>query len=230
MAIAKITIWLKDSFRDYQYGVLLYNEYGKNDLLKVILQNGDSAYHQDRLYTALEELNPTLEELTNKPAFKFPSLDEITVPVKRYGINDDQWDNLPDQIKDLYVQNSKLHSHSRMLFDQARIAPTDAERLSYGLQILSERKSLNNNWKAIKDYHENGQLKETVQKEQELNVQDLSVLDLIKEWSNLPTYISKAKKALKNMTPGQKMDKAKLRLQELEIRMETVKKRVEGLS
>lgn len=229
MAIAKITIWLKDLRRDYNYGLLLYDQFGTSELLKVFFKHGNSNYHQDRLYNALEELNPTLEELTNKSEFKIPSLQEMPVPVKKYGVPDDQWDKLPDSIKDLYVMSSKLHRHSQLLFDQARIATSDEARAELGVQILNERSKLNSNWKDIKDYHEQGKLKDVLVEEKKASIQDLPIAKLIRLKANIPSSLCKDRKQVLTMPDGPKKNKVLLRIQSNEAQLELVKKRLEEM-
>lgn len=228
MAIAKITIWLKDPHRDYNYGILLYDQFGTSDLLKVLFKNGNSSYHEERLFNALEELNPTLQELTNKSAFRLPTLEEMPV-LKKYGVPDDVWAKLPDPIKDLYANNSKLHRHSQMLFDMARRSETDQERASLGSQILNERSTLNSNWKAIKDYHDQGIVKEKLVEEKQVSVKELSVFELAKLYVNIPSYLSKDRKSIKTMPDGSKKNKVLLRIQDNEVQLESVKKRLEEL-
>lgn len=229
MAIAKISTWLNDPRRDYQYGILLFNQYGKNDLLKVLFAKGDSSYHQDRLYVALEELNPTLEDFTNKPSFSIPTLQELPTPSKRYGVPDSSWDKMPEPIKDLYVKNSKLHRHSQLLFEEARKACSDEERLSYCLPMLIERKELNENWKAIKDFHEKGLIQEQLQEQHLVEVSELSIADLVRLTQNIPPSLSKDRKKVIDMKPGPKKNKVLLRIQEREVRLELVKKRLEEM-
>lgn len=229
MAIAKISVWLNDVRRDYQYGVLLYNQFGKSEILKILFKNGDSSYHQDRLHTALEELNPTLEELSNKSSFSIPTLQELPTPSKRYGVPDSNWEKLPEPIKDLYVHNSKLHRHSQLLFEEARKASSDEQRLSYCLPMLVERKELNENWKSIKDFHEKGLIQEEVQKKQEVEMQDLNIADLIKLKQNLPSSLSKDRAKVGDMKPGPKKNKVMLRIQEREVQLDLVKKRLEEM-
>ncbi|MBB2149167.1 hypothetical protein [Pedobacter gandavensis] len=229
MAIAKISIWLNDVRRDYQYGVLLYNQFGKSELLKVLFNNGDSSYHQDRLHAALEELNPMLEELTNQSSFKIPTLHQMPSPSKSYGVPQQAWDKFPEPIKDLYGQSSKLHRHSQLLFDQARIAKSDEERLSYALPMLLERKDLNGNWKAIKDFHEKGKIQEKIIEQEKASVQDLSIAELTRQMKNIPSYLSKDKKRVIDMPAGPKKNKVMLRIQEHEVKLDLIKKRLEGM-
>jgi len=229
MAIAKITIWLNDVRRDYEYGVLLYNQFGKSELQKVFFKNGNSPFHQDKLFTALEELNPSLEELTNKSSFKIPTLENMPIPVKRYGLTDEAWDKLPEQIRTLYVDNSKLHAHSRLLFDQARIARNDEDRGLLGREILFERNLLNNNWKDIKDYFSQGKIKDQLEGKEKENLDDLTILELTKKLANIPSYLCKDRKTAITMTAGSKLNAVLLRIQKNEIKLELIKKRLEEI-
>jgi len=229
MAIAKITLWLNDPRRDYNYGLLLYDQYGKSSLLKVLFKNGNSTYHQDRLFSALEDLNPTLEELTNASSFRIPTVQEMPVPAKRYGVSNDVWEKLPQAVQELYALSSKLHRHSQLLFDQARIASSDEERGKLGRQILLERKQLNESWTTIKDYHAKGVLQEKIVEQEETNVNELSIQDLTKQLKNIPTYLSKDRKKVVAMTDGPKKNKVLLRIQTYEAQIELIKKRLEDM-
>jgi hypothetical protein len=229
MAIAKITTWLNDPRRDYNYGLLLYDQYGTSSLLKTLFKNGNSSYHQDRLFSALEELNPTLEELTNQSSFRIPTVQEMPVPAKKYGVSNDVWEKLPQEVQDLYALSSRLHRHSQLLFDQARIASSDEERGKLGRQILLERKQLNETWTTIKDYHAQGVLKEKIREQEETPVNELSIHELTKQLKNIPTYLSKDRKKVLPMPDGPKKNKVLLRIQTYEAQIDLIKKRLEEM-
>lgn len=229
MANLRISEWLKNPNREYDYGTLLYDQYGKSSLLKALFKNGNSPYHSDRLVESLEELNPLLQEEKSAP-FKIPKLEEITVPVKRYSVTDEVWNALPESIKDLYTLNSKLHSHSQLLFNQVRISRSDDHRLALGLDILKERSQLNDNWKTIKDYHQKGFLKEEIKEKEEKTVQEMTIKDMVAKMINIPTYLCKHKKKLAKMIDGSKKNSLMLLIQQQESQLELIKQRIEDMS
>jgi len=237
MAIATIDKWLADPQRKYDLGRQLYDLYGDNKLLKALLASGHdgSHYHFTRLNDALKEVNlkvkpdvPNVQHPSIPTFKKIPKLEDIPLPSKRENLTDAEWLKLPDTIKDLYNRVYRLHPHSQLLFNQCRITENKSDRLQLDLMIIRERDEINKIWKLIKDYHENGVVKEKVEIKEKTKIDELSIGELIKLSKNLPTYLSKDREKLKTMPDGQQKNKVLNRIMEREVQFDLVKKRLEA--
>lgn len=233
MAIAQIAAWLRSADKNYQLGVALFNQYGDKPLLKTLLNNGSSDYHQQRLFEALQEINdrPVNESLkSTNPipvAFSVPALDTIPVPSRMFSLTDEEWSKVPESIKDLYVQNHRLNSRADLLYLQGRSAPSPGERLKLGLAQLDDRQQINENWKLIKDFHATGMEQKAIVEKQEASIADMHLGEVLKLEKNLPTYITKATGRLSKLQAGTKAyDKTLTLLNHHKARLKAVKERL----
>lgn len=226
MAIAEITHWLNKPDRSYDAGVALYEQYSTNVLLKPFFKTAKSSYHSSRLVEEMINLNKLDLVPSKPPVFKIPELETISIPAKRYGLNDEQWGAAPDEIKDLYVMNSRLKSRADLLFHQTRIATTDDARLSLSLAQLADRSVINTNWKKIKDFYATGKLKEEITTANEKSIADMTMAELFPLSKNLPTYISKDKRNYNEAKSSSAREKIQKRLLENETKFDLVKKRL----
>lgn len=226
MAIAKITNWLKDPDRVYDDGAYLFEQYGASSLLKSLFRNGTSLYHYNRLVEALEEINEVAEPHTPPAKVEFIPVLPAVAPAAHYGVTQPEWDKLPEAVKDLYGSNMKLHGHSKLVFNQMRLSETNESRLEKALLILNERETIQENHKAIKDFHATGRIKETIVAENEKPIGQLSMAELSAMAKNIPTYLSKARKKLPNMPAGPKKNKVLHKVSEWEIQLDLLNKRL----
>jgi hypothetical protein len=233
MAIAQIVAWLRSSDKNYQLGVSLYNEYGDKPLLKTLLNNGASDYHQQRLHEALEELGQRANIEPANQAYRLassssvPVLEMIPVPSKLFSLSDEEWNKIPDSIRDLYVANHRLKSRADLLFVQGRSAPTANERLKLALAQLDDRQQVNENWKLIKEFHTTGLEQKKIAQEQEVAVADMPLSEVLKLEKNIPTYITKATQRLQAMQAGTRAyDKTLTLLGAHKAKLKAVKERL----
>ncbi|WP_374949615.1 hypothetical protein [Mucilaginibacter sp.] len=227
MAIATITNWLKSVNKNYAAGNELYQQYGTNASLKVLLNRGNSDYHFNRLVDALEALNENAVEAiqTAKPS-AIPSLASMPVRSVSHSLTDTEWAKAPDGIKDLYTENKKLDGRADLLHHKIVIAESAPARLEMALQLLDDRDQTNRNWDTIKDFHATGKLAEEVKAAAEPAIDEMVVPELMKLSKNLPTYISKDSKKLKSMGDGPRKNKVMQRLQANEIKLKLVLERL----
>jgi hypothetical protein len=230
MAIAQITAWLNDKHKHYPAGVALFEQYGTNSLQKVFFRNGNSPYHLSRLTESLGKINvDAVQPSITTPAVQvaiIPQLNSIKVSQVRYSLSDDEWNRLPDAVKDLYTENSQLKSRAELAFHQARIAGSDESRLALGIQILDDRDQINFNWKKIRDYQASGKVTEKIVAEKKRTVDELTMAEMLAKLKNLPTYISKAKKNLETMEEGSKRNGVVQRIEEYQVTLDLIKKRL----
>lgn len=234
MAIAIIDTWLKDPLRSFEQGQLLYEQYGTSKLLKVLFSKGHegSHYHFTRLNEALAELNKiyTSPQTSRPAALSVPKLENVSVPSRSHGLSDADWAKASDQERDLRTLNSKLHTHSQLLFNQSRITTSEAERLPLDLMILEERAQINKNWEKIRYIQQMGDLKQDVKLSETTKIDGFTVTQLAVQLKNIPTYLSKDRERLKKLPDGPAKRKVEQRILEREIQLELVKKRLEGKS
>ncbi|RYE26847.1 MAG: hypothetical protein EOP45_03090 [Sphingobacteriaceae bacterium] len=226
MAIAVISAWLSGKTRNYDQGVLLYRQYGDSVVIKALLAGGKSAYHQNRLAKALEELNAKISPEVKPAPLVIPSITSMPLPVKRYAVSDEAWNKLPEPIKDLYGENTQLHSRSFLLFNQLPVCADDEQRRLKCVQILDDRDRINDNWKAIKDFNETGKIHEQLVEQETKSVDAMSIAELSTQANNLATYLSKDRKKLILMEAGPKKNKVLHRIAEREVQLELIKKRL----
>lgn len=226
MAIAVISAWLANKNRMYDQGVLLYQQYGDSIVIKALISGGSSDYHAKRLHDALEELNARITAEVAPAPLAIPPVAAMPKPQLRYAVSDEAWNKLPETIKDLYGENSRLHSRSYLLFNHLPLCNTDADRLEKILQLLEDRDKINENWLAIKDFNATGKIREKLVEEESKSVDAMTVQELTTQANNIPTYLSKDRKKLATMEAGQKKNKVLHRIAEREVQLELVKKRL----
>ncbi len=230
MANATVTAWLIQPQKDYQTGVALYGQFGTSGLLKTFFSKGKGAYHLTRLIETLTKLNLELSNIPVQfvaPVEALPAKD-LSRP-RIYSLTDVEWDAAPDEIKDLYTENTRLKSHAELLFHQIRITGTAQDRLAMALQLLDDRDKRSENFKAIKEFQETGKVKEKIVQDAGKTIDQLTMAEIAAVLKNFPTYISKDKARMDAMADGPKKDKVISRLLEREIFLKLAKERVTGL-
>lgn len=246
MAIAIIEAWLKDYNRTYEQGKLLYDQFGDCPLKKAIFRGGSgkSAYHFNRLQDELKKISqqhqpeqkPVFTPPVNHPALKTSAIPapaiaspaQIGIPQNIYSVPDKQWNSYPDRIKAIYAENKQLHTHSQLLFNQSRMTESAEERGPLDLQILAERRKINENWAIIKKFHESGLVTEEIKKKAQKSVSEMSVTEMAKQLKNIPTYITKSRAKLENITDAVKREKEEQKVQAWEEQLVLIKSRLEG--
>ena len=229
MANATITAWLKLSNPNYETGVALFDQFGTSNLLKIFFSKGKGDYHLSRLKEALKKLNEELTEPSRPVAMITPAVKALPVSPKIHSLTDNEWNQAPDAIKDLYVLNHQLKSHAEFLHHQIRIEPYRERRLSMALELLNDRDSANANWQIIRNYNINGKVNEQIIKESAPTIDKMTMAELTAVLKNFPTYITKDNAKLAGMPDGSKKNKILQRLQERKVQLELAKKRLENV-
>jgi len=225
MAVVHIQKWLTDRNRTYEHGLQLFLQYCDKPLVKALLTSGNSNYHFKRLQVELVEINdrPVIEQ---PKTLNIPKLDDIPVPDKRHGLNDAEWASAPDAIKDLFTQNTRLHTHSQLLFNQSRITANEADREKLDLMIVDERNAIQDNWKTIKNFQETGREDEQISAQAADDIEKMTAPQLMALVKNYPTYLSKDRAKLSIMPDGPKKNKVLHRIREREIKLDRANQRL----
>jgi hypothetical protein len=240
MAIASISAWLNNPNRLYLDGVALFRQFGTDVLLQALLDTGSekSNYHRTRLTTALQALNARLQDQPASPAQPSPSprskpeqaavqqhAPQI-IKVARHSLTDPEWEKAPDAIKDLYVRNKELVSEAELAYHHCRIVTSDAARLELAQRILDNRDQVNENWQAIKTYHATGEIAKQITAACTPAVERMTPAELTAIIRNYPTYITKDNAKLEGALTTSRREKITKRLQERQIMLDLVKRRI----
>ena len=219
MAIASITAWLADPNRKYEHGRLLYEQYGTDKVLRVLLCSGSTSFHFSKLQLALEGLNK-LANLEPQPVI----IGEIQ-PSK----NSDPlsgFENAPDKILEIRNTKNRRYAQARRLFEAIRVMDSQNHRLEAALELLDHMDYVSEAWQAIDEWREVGKVREFQEHENEAAVSELTLTELLKEANNLPPNISKDRGRLKSAKSPIKEAEIAERLRKREQRLELIRRRL----
>jgi hypothetical protein len=224
MAIASITGWLNNPHKTYHQGHALYEQYGDNPVLKVLLKSGSTSYHLAKLKAGLEEVNKK-SNLVPKPIVISQFIPEQLVSP---GKTAHDYKDAPEKILQIRDLKTNRYAQARKLFEMIRVLDSADLRKQAALEMLDHMDFVNESWAVIDEWKANGVIREIEEKQSTIEIADLCIPDLLKESKNLPSYISKAKtKLAKAKTPTSQV-KASARLHMLERRYEIIKQRMEA--
>lgn len=198
MAIASILQWLSDPNRTYQHGKLLYEQYGTNIVAATIINTGHqgSNYHFTYLENCLKDL---VNHTPQKIQVIIPDLNEFNIPQKQ-GISDKEYQKLPEDLREIRKDAKNQYNRAKWLF--ARIPLTDSidQRLIMALQLLDDFDNNRRQMGHVQGFLDKGTYTpETIILKALKPVQDLSTKELIAESKNIPTYITKDIKRIKDV-------------------------------
>jgi hypothetical protein len=225
MAIASITQWLDNPNRSYHHGVKLYEQYGTDRVILALIRSGTGSYHYAKLRAGLEAVNKN-SNLQPKPIVVSQLLPEIS---SGEGKKNPDFTGAPDEIEKIRTEKTVRYAQARDLFANIRYMDSRENRLQAGLELLNHMDFVNDSWLVIDEWKETGKVLELNKKETEKTVSELTMAELLKESKNLPTYISKTSRKLKDAkSPALKVKFAK-QLEERKHRFDLVKKRLEEI-
>lgn len=224
MAIASITIWLNSTEKNYTHGKMLYEQYGQENHLKALFNSGESTYHFQKLLEALEDLNKL-----NSPPPKKIIIAEREKPSIVKKIEKTGFENAPEKIIEIKTEKNKAFALARKLFEMIPYMDSQEHRREAGKELLEKMKFVQTCWQAIDEWKANGNIINVKLKEIEVDVNSLTLADLLKEEKNLPPNISKDKKKLLiEENPSRKL-KLERRIIERTKRLEHIKRRLNEL-
>lgn len=202
--VNSIKEWLNGS-RDYSLGVALYEAHGTDEGLKQMFAQGFSQYRQQRLVAALQELkeHPTIVELPSEPRTITVAVNEAVLP-----------ENLVPAERDPYRQRwLPLYQQMNYLRHQLRTAADDTKRGEMAHEILSLEEKCYQIWEERDYFIKYGQPVPNMVTDT-ITVTDRN--ELHRKLMNYRTYITKAKKCLKENPEDAKAAARKLHY-ELEV-------------
>jgi len=226
MAIASITAWLNSHDKSYSHGVALYEQYGESRTTLALIRSGSSAFHFNKLRTALEELNLQTDIAPKPIVIGQYNPDPIATPGSKASVD---FLNAPDKILEIRNQKNLQYAQARKLHESIRVMDSKQHRLQAALELLDLMDAVNESWSIIDEWQEHGRVLETVQKEQVADVAQLSHVELLKEQALLGPNITKDKARLNECADPRKQVKIATRLQTRELRMEEIRRRLREL-
>lgn len=235
MAIASITDWLQSSKRDFFTGKLLYEQYGSDRLILTIIRTGSSTYHFQKLVEGLEALNKLSnlkpKAIHHEPApAKAPAPARMVVgvlpPVER---NPEQWKDAPDPILEVRNEKNRRYAKARKLFEMIRVMDSQEHRLDAALELLDDMDYVAESWEIIDEWKKDGTVREMRKKAAEKEVAEMNLRELFAKSKNLASYISKDRARVKKVTDTRKLLKIRTRLEENELKLEEMKRRIDEL-
>lgn len=219
----EIKAWLESPEKDFESGYSLFVRFSHNRALALYLARKHDLkkleYELQKIYE-----RPTLKEV---PVMPMPSvirmvkaaqdntngitgaMDVIAKAESKVRIIKEgkvQYEDLPDELKKLYDENTASYKNMRSLHEQMKLANTDEERAAKRLMIDSFDNCIQRNWKVIDDWAV-GKLKL-----EELNAANADQEEY-KQINAARTYLSRNISKMETLKEG-KFDKMKRDLRE----------------
>jgi hypothetical protein len=224
MAIASITSWLEGSNRNYQHGLLLYEQYGTNPVILALLKSGSGSYHLSKLIIALEALNKQTDLVPKPIVFE----EYVAEPTTIHGKEQFDYASAPDKIIEIRDNKNKEYALARKKHEAIRVMDDQQHRLQLGLEILDHMDTVETSWSVIDLWTESGEVRKMEESNTEQDISTLSLAMLSKEENNLKSYISKDKKRLKEATTDKNKVKISQRLDLRNKRLALVRERLKN--
>ena len=198
MAIASILQWLSDPNRTYQHGKILYEQYGNNIVAATIINTGhqSSNYHFTYLENCLKDL---VDHTPQKMEVIIPDLTEFNQTQKQ-GISDQEYQKLPEDLRIIRKDAKNQFNRAKWLFARIPLTDSKEQRLEMALQLLDDFDDNRRQMGHVQGFLDKGTyIPETIILKELRPVQDLSIKELIAESKNIPTYITKDIKRIKDV-------------------------------
>jgi hypothetical protein len=233
MAIASITNWLNSPKRDFATGKMLYEQYGSDRLILTIIRTGSSTYHFQKLLQGMEALNK-LSNLKPKAIHHEPApvqepprlvVGELPPVEKR----PEQWKDAPDPILEVRDEKNRRYAKARKLFEMIRVMDSQEHRMEAALELLDDMDYVAESWEIIDEWKKDGTVREMRKKAAEKEVAEMNLRELFAKSKNLASYISKDRARVKKVTDPRKLLKIRARLEENELKLEEMKRRIDEL-
>ncbi len=178
--------WLA-SDRNYEAGVKIYNELGSNANYKRLFARQQTQYTINQLAYEIGKL------VTVEPSavIEQTTADDFTKPeqIKYQKIDSEK---LPPVLKEKEVLKGKLYHEASYAHSLMRNAKTDDERKEYASLIVKNINKTDKIWTELDHFQTNGKLLPVLK--QEVDIEIMTEVNLIKYRNNLRALISKNKK------------------------------------
>lgn len=222
--------------RDYDEGIKLYQKYGLNPRLKVRIftPNNNHLGVRNLLFYELERLvgkQPIkvqiVEDTVEEIDFKIYEIDtEIDIPktqtVKATELPQKALKNefplldfktMPDELKILVIDRISLFNQSKIARQKLEEAATDEERLIHNKELIECMTNNQRIWEELNYYQTNkkilGKYWKLTQKSDLDKLREMTREQLFKLKQNIPTYISKARKEIRDKPDDAKVKERK---------------------
>jgi hypothetical protein len=203
--ISEIITWVQNPNRDYYLGVMLYDEYGKSDILKNLFKNGKDSYTTKKLFEEVKKLSPVnvpIKKTAERPSFAVYSTK------KKPSVSREL---LPERLKALDIKKSELVNEARyykvLMTNLPRSTEYNKERRLFAVDIEWCFDCVDAIWKEINYFLANGYelpISERVnlsrsKKSETPDFSELSELQLHKKLTSARSALYRAKKEKKSV-------------------------------
>lgn len=236
MIMNNIQHWLSDDKRNYQDGLVLYNQYktsAKHDKFFNSVSNPDpGGIHFNLLTTQLQNISRKLKQNPSLIKGKALEVKKLSPTIKAERLGDQEAkrprvvDNplvdvkeLPEHLQEKYFENknlikerSKAHAEMSNLPDDKK---NDADRKKLAGQVLNLDKKMADNWKAIDTWWKQRQEGEKAPAKQKDAVKE--ALEKKKRVGLLKNYINREQKKIEKDPTREKEGKKKIASWEKEL-------------
>ncbi|HEY0056288.1 MAG TPA: hypothetical protein VGB63_13105 [Pedobacter sp.] len=230
MAIAPVLQWLSEPNRTYHHGKLLYEQYGNNIVTKTIINAGHqgSSYHFSYLENALKAIANTSPVSETK--ILIPDLNSFQKENKGgTGVSDTEYSKLPPELKDIRTKAQNHFNRAKWLFARIPVTDSRAQRLQMQLQLLNDFDDNRALMAKVQAFLNTGSVTpEPAPVSKELKpVAELTIRELLTEAKNIPTYLTKDNKRLKDAEEGSaKYFEIQTRIADRQQRLEEINRRM----
>jgi hypothetical protein len=209
MAIACVTSWLENG-RPYDQGVILYQEYGKNFILKSLFATGYSNFNSQKLTEELRLINDqTIADPAPSTLYVKSLKTEVFEKINHAA--------LPEDLQKENILKGELYRQAGKLKKQLEFMKSPEARSTAIKAILANFEQIDKIWAKLDYFQQTGKkMREPEIFEEKIE----SHAFLLKRRNNLRTYITKIKKEISDMDPQdpqtvKKIDKHNSYLNEL---------------
>jgi hypothetical protein len=167
----EIKAWLEAETKDFESGYTLFVRFSHNRALALYLARKHDLKKLEYEIQKISErpllkdapvmpIGPVLkviksaEEKTNGITAAAEVLNKSELKVRIIRDGKIQYDDLPEELKKLYDENTASYKNMRSLHEQMKLAKTDEERAGKRLMIDSFDDCISRNWKVIDDWAE----------------------------------------------------------------------------
>jgi hypothetical protein len=223
MAIASITSWLNSPDKNYILGRALYQQYGSDPVTLALINSGSTAYHFNKLFQALTELNKKVGLEPKQIVIGDFHPEPVSSPS---GKSNPDFAGAPEKILQIREEKNRRFAQARKLHESIRLMDSREHRLKAAVELLNHMDFVNECWSIIDEWRDHGHVRHQEEIKQAADVSDLTEAQLIREKTNLASNITKDRAKLQACKDPRKQVKLSQRLQARTIRLEQIRRRL----
>lgn len=212
-ALEAIRQW-REGDQDYQKGVALYQALSPNTILGAQLVRGESTFRARRLRQALEEVRVELQRQSRRETATYT--EPATAAV--------DWPAMPPAMRKLQVELSEVFRDNQNDHHRLRRLKADEQRYQVQSAMLARERRRQQLWKYIDHWQAHGEMHVDLVEGPNDKGDRMRLRDYTRRMHNVPTYISRAKKAVKEAESDEARNEAEARLARYEEELAELKR------